>query len=179
MKAPTVKGAEIRAPMIGRDRAILTREAIAFLADLHRHFDRTRQDLLHRRAERQVRIDRADMLDFLPETGSVREGSWKVGPLPTDLHGRRVEITGPTDRKIMINALNSGAQVFMADFEDANTPAWRNVVEGQLNLLDAVRRTLQFTSPEGKEYRLNRETATRSEERRVGKEGKSRGARCH
>src|SRR5437879_2408358 len=112
MKAPTVKGAEIRAPMIGRDRAILTREAIAFLADLHRHFDRTRQDLLHRRAERQVRIDRGDMLDFLPETGSVREGSWKVGPLPTDLHDRRVEITGPTDRKMMINALNSGAQVF-------------------------------------------------------------------
>src|SRR5437870_4433344 len=108
MKAPTVKGAEIRAPMIGRDRAILTREAIAFLADLHRHFDRTRQDLLHRRAERQVRIDRGDMLDFLPETGPVREGSWKIGPLPADLHDRRVEITGPTDRKMMINALNSG-----------------------------------------------------------------------
>src|SRR5947208_14932402 len=100
------------------------------------------------------------MLDFLPETASVREGSWKIGPLPADLHDRKVEITGPTDRKMMINALNSGAQVFMADFEDANTPAWRNVVEGQLNLLDAVRRTLQFTSPEGKEYRLNRETAT-------------------
>src|SRR5213083_2918143 len=160
MKAPTVKGAEIRAPIIGRDSAILTREALAFLADLHRHFNRTRQDLLHRRAERQVRIDRGDMLDFLPETASVREGSWKIGPLPADLHDRKVEITGPTDRKMMINALNSGAQVFMADFEDANTPAWRNVVEGQLNLLDAVRRTLQFTSPEGKEYRLNRETAT-------------------
>src|SRR5216117_2553459 len=160
MKAPTVKGAEIRAPIIGRDSAILTREALAFLADLHRHFNRTRQDLLHRRAERQVRIDRGDMLDFLPETASVREGSWKTGPRPADLHDRRVEITGPTDRKMMINALNSGAQVFMADFEDANTPAWRNVVEGQLNLLDAVRRTLQFTSPEGKEYRLNRETAT-------------------
>src|SRR5216117_3284032 len=160
MKAPTVRGAEIREPMIGRDSAILTREALAFLADLHRHFNRTRQDLLHRRAERQVRIDRGDMLDFLPETASVREGSWKIGPLPADLHDRKVEITGPTDRKMMINALNSGAQVFMADFEDANTPAWRNVVEGQLNLLDAVRRTLQFTSPEGKEYRLNRETAT-------------------
>src|SRR5438445_12803711 len=160
MKAPTVKGAEIRAPMIGRDTAILTREALAFLADLHRHFNRTRQDLLHRRAERQVRIDRGDMLDFLPETASVREGSWKVGPLPADLHDRRVEITGPTDRKMMINALNSGAQVFMADFEDANTPAWRNVVEGQLNLLGAVRRTLAFRGPEGKEYRRNRETAT-------------------
>src|SRR5436309_4312792 len=160
MKAPTVKGAEIRAPIIGRDSAILTREALAFLADLHRHFNRTRQDLLHRRAERQVRIDRGDMLDFLPETASVREGSWKIGPLPADLHDRKVEITGPTDRKMMINALNSGAQVFMADFEDPTTPAWRNVVEGQLNLLDAVRRTLKFTSPEGKEYRLNRETAT-------------------
>src|SRR5467141_1000302 len=160
MKAPTIKGAEIRAPMIGRDSAILTREALAFLADLHRHFDRTLQDLLRRRAQRQARIDRGDMLDFLPETASVREGSWKIGALPADLQDRRVEITGPTDRKMMINALNSGAQVFMADFEDANTPAWRNVVEGQLNLLDAVRRTLQFASPEGKEYRLNRETAT-------------------
>src|SRR2546421_4056556 len=160
MKAPTIKGAEIRAPMIGRDSAILTREALAFLADLHRHFDRTRQDLLHRRAQRQARVDRGDMLDFLPETASVREGSWKIGPLPADLQDRRGEITAPTDRKMMINALNSGAQVFLADFEDANTPAWRNVVEGQLNLLDAVRRTLQFASPEGKEYRLNKEAAT-------------------
>src|SRR2546430_16040938 len=160
MKAPTVKGVEIRAPMIERDSAILTREALAFLADLHRHFDRTRQDLLHRRAERHARIDRGNMRAFLQEAASVREGSWKIGPLPADLQDRRVEITGPTDREMMINALNSGAQVFMADFEDANTPAWRNVLEGQLNLLDAVRRTLQLTSPEGKEYRLNRETAT-------------------
>src|SRR2546426_5083137 len=131
------QGAEIRAPMIGRESTILTREALAFLADLHRHFDRTRQDLLHRRAQRQARIDRGDMLDFLPETASVREGSWKIGPLPADLQDRRVEITGPTDRKMMINALNSGAQVFMADFEDANTPAWRNLVEGHVNLLAA------------------------------------------
>ena len=160
MGAPTVEGVEIRAPMIGRDRTLLTRDALEFLADLHRHFDRTRQDLLRRRAERQARIDNGDTFDFLPETASVREGSWKIGPLPADLHDRRVEITGPTDRKMMINALNSGARVFMADFEDANTPAWRNVVDGQLNLLDAVRRTLEFTSPEGKEYRLNRETAT-------------------
>src|SRR2546430_15324125 len=160
MKAPTVKGAAIRAPMIGGDSAILTREALAFLADLHRHFDRTRQDLLHRRAQRQARIDRGNMRAFLQEAASVREGSWKIGPRPADLQDRRVEITGATDRKMMINALNSGAQVFMADFEDANTPAWRNVVEGQLNLLDAVRRTRQFPSPEGKEYRLNRETAT-------------------
>src|SRR5437016_991959 len=160
MNAPTVKGAEIRAPMIGRDSAILTREALGFLVDLHRHFDRTRQNLLHRRAQRQARIDRGDMLDFLPETASVREASWMIGSLPPDLQDRRVEITGPTDRKMMVNALNSGARGFMADFEDANTPAWRNVVEGQLNLLDAVRRTLQFASPVGKEYRLNRETAT-------------------
>ena len=160
MSVPTVKGVEIRAPMIGRDRTLLTRDALEFLADLHRHFDRTRQDLLRRRAERQARIDHGDTFDFLPETASVRQGSWKIGPLPADLHDRRVEITGPTDRKMMINALNSGAKVFMADFEDANTPAWRNVLDGQLNLLDAVRRTLEFTSPEGKEYRLNRETAT-------------------
>src|SRR2546430_12272571 len=138
MRAPAVKGAEIRAPMIGRDSAILTREALAFLADLHRHFDRTRQDLLHRRAQRQVRIDRGDMLDFLPETASVREGSWKIGPLPADLQDRRAEINGPTDRCTLVNALNSGAQVFMADFEDANTPAGRNVVEGRLSILIAV-----------------------------------------
>src|SRR5437016_14243538 len=160
MKAPTVKGAEIRAPIIGRDSAILTREALAFLADLHRHFDRTRQDLLHRRAERQARIDRGDMLDFLPETASVREGSWKIGSLPADLQDRRVEITGPTDRKMMINALNSGARVFMADFEDANSPTWSNLVEGQVNLIDAIERRIDFTSPEGKVYRLNDKVAT-------------------
>src|SRR5207247_2862759 len=123
-------GAEIRAPIIGRDSAILTRQARPCLADLPRHINRTRQDLLHRRAERQVRIDRGDMLDFLPETASVREGSWKIGPLPADLHDRKVEITGPTDRKMMINALNSGAQVVMADLEGANQPESRNLVEG-------------------------------------------------
>src|SRR5206468_1860848 len=161
MKAPTVKGAEIRAPIIGRDSAILTREALAFLADLHRHFNRTRQDLLHRRAERQVRIDRGDMLDFLPETASVREGSWKIGPLPADLLDRRVEITGPVDRKMIINALNSGAQVFMADFEDANSPTWANIVGGQNNLIDAVRRTISFVQPDTrKRYELNARTAT-------------------
>src|SRR5947208_14352777 len=111
MKAPTVRGAEIRAPMIGRDSAILTREALAFLAVLHRHFDRTRQDLLHRRAERQDRIDRGDMLDFLPETASVREGSWKIGPLPADFQDRKVAITGPTERKERMNALNFAAAV--------------------------------------------------------------------
>src|SRR5882762_9539742 len=160
MSGPTLQGVEIRAPMVGRDATLFTREALEFLADLHRTFDRRRQDLLHLRGERQVRIDQGDLLDFLPDTASVREGSWKIGPLPEDLRDRRVEITGPTDRKMMINALNSGARVFMADFEDANTPSWRNLVEGQLNLLDAVRRTLHFTSPEGKEYSLNRETAT-------------------
>jgi len=160
MNPSTANGVEIRAPLIGRDTTLFTREALEFLADLHRHFDRTRQDLLRRRAERQARIDQGDTFDFLPETASVREGSWKIGPLPADLRDRRVEITGPTDRKMMINALNSGAKVFMADFEDANTPSWRNVVDGQLNLLDAVRRTLEFTSSEGKAYHLNRETAT-------------------
>src|SRR2546430_926737 len=160
MNPSTANGVEIRAPLTGRDTTLFTREAFEFLADLHRHFDRTRQDLLRRRAERQARIDQGDTFDFLPETASVREGSWKIGPLPADLVDRRVEITGPTDRKMVINALNSGAKVFMADFEDANTPAWGNVVEGQVNLHHAVRRTIAYTSAEGKEYRLNRELAT-------------------
>src|SRR6202795_3143125 len=100
------------------------------------------------------------MPDFLADTKSVRESEWRVAPAAKDLEDRRVEITGPTDRKMLINALNSGAKVFMADFEDANTPTWANLVEGQVNLIDAIERTLDFKSPEGKEYRLNPEVAT-------------------
>ena len=160
MSAPSVEGVEVRGPLSGQDQTLLTAEALEFLAALHRRFDGRRHDLLRQRARRQEALDRGGTLDFLPETRSVREGSWSIASVPADLQDRRVEITGPTDRKMMINALNSGAKVFMADFEDANTPAWRNVVEGQLNLVAAVRRTLEFRGPDGKEYRLNREPAT-------------------
>ena len=118
-------------------------------------FETTRQELLRRRVERQQEIVAGEMPDFLPETAAIREEDWKVAPIPADLRDRRVEITGPVDRKMVINALNSGANVFMADFEDSNAPTWRNNVEGQLNLRDAVRREISFASPEGKQYRLN------------------------
>src|SRR4051812_49886862 len=99
------------------------------------------------------------MLDFLPDTKEIREGDWQVAAAPPKLQDRRVEITGPTDRKMVINALNSGARTFMADFEDANSPTWQNMIEGQINLRDAIRRRIGFTSPEGKEYRLKEKTA--------------------
>jgi malate synthase len=139
---------------------ILTTDALAFVADLVRTFRPRVKELLARRRERQVRFDAGEKPDFLPETASVRAGDWKVAPLPKDLLDRRVEITGPTDRKMVINALNSGASVFMADFEDANSPTWDNMVDGQINLGDAVRRTITFTAPEtGKKYALKDKTA--------------------
>lgn len=115
--------------------------------------------LLRLREERQARLDAGELPDFLSATQPVRESEWRVAPAPKDLQDRRVEITGPTDRKMLINALNSGARVFMADFEDANSPTWSNLVEGQVNLIDAIERTLEFTSPEGKDYRLNPKVA--------------------
>jgi malate synthase len=124
---------------------ILTTEAVAFVADLQRTFGKTIVALLERRARRQAALDAGeDRFDFLPETKHIRNGDWVCAPMPKDLRDRRVEITGPVDRKMIINALNSGARVFMADFEDANTPTWQNVVEGQQNLVEAVRRTLTF-----------------------------------
>ena len=137
---------------------ILTEEALEFVARLHRKFEPRRQELLARRAQRQKEFDAGKLPDFLPETKAVREGEWKVGAQPRDLLDRRVEITGPTDRKMVINALNSGASTFMADFEDANCPTWRNMLDGQLNLRDAVRRTIGFEQG-GKQYRLNDTTA--------------------
>ena len=133
---------------------ILTAEARRFLTTLARACEPRRQELLARRVERQRRLDAGEQPDFLPETRSVREAAWTVAPIPADLADRRVEITGPVDRKMVINALNSGARVYMADFEDSNAPTWRNNLEGQLNLRDAVRGTIEFTSPEGKRYRL-------------------------
>jgi malate synthase len=125
---------------------ILTPAAIAFLAGLEREFGAERRRLLNRRAEIQQRLDTGWKPDFLPETRSIRDGDWQVAPIPNDIRDRRVEITGPTDRKMVINALNCGANVFMADFEDANTPSWSNMMEGQANLFDAVRaRSLSTT----------------------------------
>jgi malate synthase len=139
---------------------ILTPEALDFLAGLQRKFGPVRRQLLQRRQERQAELDAGKLPDFLPETKEVREGQWQVAPVPADLQNRRVEITGPTDRKMVINALNSGAKVFMADFEDANSPTWANQVEGQINLIAAIERQIDFTSPEGKEYRLKPQVAT-------------------
>jgi len=151
---------EVKGPVTGRAAEVLTPEALNFVARLQREFAGRRQELLLARDARQARIDAGEMPDFLSATRSVRESDWRVAPAPHDLQDRRVEITGPTDRKMLINALNSGARVFMADFEDANSPTWANLVEGQVNLIDAIERTLTFTSPEGKEYRLNDEVAT-------------------
>jgi malate synthase len=139
---------------------ILTREAMEFVVDLARRYGPRVDELLARREARQKEIDAGKMPDFLPETRAIREHDWHVTAIPPDLQDRRVEITGPTDRKMIINALNSGAKVFMADCEDSMTPTWDNVVQGQLNLRDAVARRIEFTSPEGKAYRLNPKIAT-------------------
>ena len=139
---------------------ILAAEASAFLTRLAREFEARRQELLSRRAARQQQIDAGQLPDFLPETAHIREADWTVAPIPHDLRDRRVEITGPVDRKMIINALNSGANVFMADFEDSNSPTWQNNLEGQFNLRDAVGGTISYVSPEGKRYELNSSVAT-------------------
>ena len=139
---------------------ILTPEASQFLTRMARQFELRRQELLSRQFIRQQKIDVGEMPDFLPETAHIRESEWKVAPIPRDLLDRRVEITGPVDRKMVINALNSGANVFMADFEDSNSPTWMNNLEGQLNLCDAVDGTIRYVSPEGKQYQLNPRVAT-------------------
>jgi len=139
---------------------ILTPEASAFLTKLAREFEARRQQLLARRRARQQQIDTGQFPDFLPETAHIRQAEWTVAPIPHDLLDRRVEITGPVDRKMIINALNSGADVFMADFEDSNSPTWQNNLEGQFNLRDAVEGTISYVSPEGKRYNLNSKVAT-------------------
>jgi malate synthase len=143
----------------GQER-ILTSDAQEFVRRLVRRFRADRDALLARRVERQRAFRAGELPDFLSETASIRAADWSVAPAPADLDDRRVEITGPTDAKMMINALNSGASVFMADFEDALSPPWGNVIGGQLNCLEAIRGTLRFRSPEGKEYRLDPSTAT-------------------
>ena len=158
--ATTTTGVQITGPVPAEFAEILTPEALAFVAELHRAFNPTREALLKRRAERQRELDGGTLPDFLPETEQVRRGAWEVAVAPHDLLDRRVEITGPAERKMVINALNSGARVFMADFEDSLSPSWENIVQGQLNLRDAVRLTITFENPDGRTYRLNEEIAT-------------------
>ncbi|MBV6415729.1 MAG: Malate synthase A [Steroidobacteraceae bacterium] len=150
---------EIGKTLTAAQAAILTPDAQAFIAALAARFAPRVTDILAAREARQARIDRGELPDFLPGTRAVRDSDWRVAPIPADLQDRRVEITGPTERKMIINALNSGAKVFMADCEDSLSPGWDNVIGGQVNLRDAVRRTIDFTSPEGKQYRLNPVTA--------------------
>lgn len=157
---PLPRGLELRGPVRGAHAQILTAEALEFYADLHRHFNARRLELLEQRRWRQGELDRGRLPEFSAETRSVREGRWQVLPVPEDLHNRRVEITGPVDRKMVINALNCGANCFMADFEDAHSPTWTGTLDGQLNVRDAVRGSIEFTSAEGKNYRLNRKVAT-------------------
>lgn len=149
------QGVEVTAPVTPAYAEILTHDALAFVADLVRKFTPTRDQLLEARIAKQKRLDAGELLDFLPETTAIREGDWKVAPIPADLQDRRVEITGPVDAKMVINALNSGAKVFMADFEDSLSPTWDGVMEGQLSMRGAIHRNLEFTAPNGKHYKLN------------------------
>ena len=157
---PRAEGIEIAGAVTPADAAILSPAALRFVAGLHRAFDPARRRLLESRRQRQAEITAGRLPDFLSETREIRDSEWKVAGIPSDLLDRRVEITGPVDRKMIINALNSGASVFMADFEDSNSPTWRNNLDGQLNLMDAVAGVIDFVSPEGKRYALKPSTAT-------------------
>src|SRR5205823_1546087 len=151
---------ELRGAVQHRFEEVLTPGALEFVAELQRRFGGTRAKLLERRAERRRRLQGGELLDFLPETSEIREADWSVAARPADLRRRWVEITGPTDRKMVINALNSGADVFMADFEDANSPTWRNMVSGHVNLRDAIERRITYDSADGRHYKLEPKTAT-------------------
>lgn len=140
--------------------SILTEEAVAFITKLHTQFNGRRLELLEKRVARQAEIDNGKLPDFLPETKEIREGDWVAAPIPADLQDRRVEITGPVERKMIINALNCGAKMFMADFEDSNSPTWTNCLDGQVNLRDAVNKTISFENENGKKYSLNEKVAT-------------------
>ena len=155
-----MEGVEVNASTEGRHADVICEGALELIAKLHREFDGRRRELLERRLERQAELDAGGTLDFLQSTQQVRDGDWVVAPAPGALQDRRTEITGPTSPKMVINALNSGAAGFMADFEDANSPTWDNMVGGQANLYDAIRRTLTHTAEDGKEYELAEETAT-------------------
>src|SRR4051812_38119727 len=153
-------GVEILGDLSPAFATVLTPEAVAFLAALSRKFEATRVERLAARLKVQEKINSGWLPEFPSETADIRAKEWTVAPIPADLQDRRVEITGPVDRKMVINALNSGANVFMADFEDANSPTWHNNVDGQLNVRDAIARQIEYTSPEGKAYRLNEKIAT-------------------
>lgn len=156
---PDAKQAGQTALLAPTDARILAPPAMDFLAGLHRRFESRRRELLLARTRRQARFDAGEVPDFLAETRSIRESDWQVAPIPAALLDRRVEITGPVDRKMIINALNSGARVFMADFEDSTAPSWNNLIEGQNNLADAVAGNIDFTSPDGRHYTLNPDPA--------------------
>jgi malate synthase len=145
------QGVQINAPITAEYAQILTADALAFVAKLHRAFEPRRQQLLAARIARQARIDAGEMPDFLPETRHIREGDWKIAPLPKALERRRTEITGPVEAKMIINAFNSGADSYMTDFEDSNSPTWDNQLQGQVNLYRAIRRQLTFKNEAGKE----------------------------
>jgi malate synthase len=155
----TVVKAFLKAELLPGFEEILTEEALEFVVKLQRNFNKRRLELLAARVEKQKQIDSGKLPDFLPETKNIRESEWVAAPIPADLQDRRVEITGPVDRKMIINALNSGAKVFMSDFEDSNSPFWNNNIEGQINLRDAIRKTISFKNEAGKEYKLNEITA--------------------
>ena len=158
--SPQLDGIQLLGEVSPDYAEILTPQCQAFLAKLHRRFEARRLDLMAARERRQTEFDAGKLPDFLQHTAAIRNGAWTIAPVPHDLLDRRVEITGPTDRKMVISALNCGANVFMADFEDSNAPTWENMLDGQINLRDAVRRTISFRSPEGKSYSLNEKTAT-------------------
>jgi malate synthase len=159
-KPVDIPGVEILAPITESHAGILSPEAIDFIVDLQRTFNVRRKELLNAREERQKRLDAGERPNFLEETRSIRESEWTVAPMPADIIDRRVEITGPVDRKMIINALNSGARIFMADFEDSSTPTWNNLLDGHINLRDAVCRTITYADPAtGKQYKLNEKVA--------------------
>src|SRR5450755_1110197 len=156
----STEGIQILATSRAGQERVLTPAALQFIVDLHRQFNPRRVELLAMRTDRQKRLDAGEKPDFLEATQNIRETEWTAAPIPADLLDRRVEITGPVERKMIINALNSGARVFMADFEDSNTPTWANQIDGQLNLADAVRRKITFEDPASqKAYKLNEKTA--------------------
>src|SRR5439155_17841862 len=158
ISVPKAQDIQVSGRVTAEFAQILTPQALDFVAKLHRAFEARRRELLARRAARQKEFDAGKLPDFLPETKKIRESEWRVAPQPKDMLDRRVEITGPTDRKMVINALNCGASTFMADFEDANCPTWHNMIDGQINLRDAVRRSISLDQG-GKQYRLNDKTA--------------------
>ena len=157
----TIHGVQITGTITPEFAEILTPDALRFVAGLAQNFSDTREDLLQKRVERQAEFDAGKKPDFLPDTQFIRDGTWTIAPVPQDLQDRRVEITGPAgDRKMVINAFNSGAKAFMADFEDSNSPTWENTIQGQINLRDAINRTISYVSPEGKPYSLHEDVAT-------------------